>query len=104
MNDRPLKNPEAEACAQAIAKVINDRTARQALFQAFLNKHPALRNWEAMAISGRATSIARAKALETAMSAEDEREEKLRAEVFDPAVSDLEYFKRRCAHYNIPPA
>ncbi len=58
----PLKNPEAEACAAAIAEVITDKAARQKLFSDFLEAHPDLKNWEGQAIGQRAVFLARSKA------------------------------------------
>ncbi len=55
----PLKNADAEKCAQAISEVINDRAGRQAIFDAFLACHPNLKNWEGQAIGQRAIYLAR---------------------------------------------
>jgi len=62
----PLKNAEAEKCAQDIAAVITDKEKRQAIFAAFLAKHPDLKNWEGQSIGQRAVHIARMKAEERA--------------------------------------
>ncbi len=59
----PLRNPEAEKCAQELAAVIHDKVTRQAVFAAYRDTHPNLKNWEAQAIGQRACSIAKAAAL-----------------------------------------
>lgn len=59
----PLKNPEAEKCAQDIALVINDRVKRQSVFSVFVEAYPKLKRWEGQAIGNRAIFIAREAAL-----------------------------------------
>ena len=53
-----LKNPEAEKCAQDIAAVFNDPIARQTIYSAFLEAHPQLNQWKAIALADRARSLA----------------------------------------------
>lgn len=55
----PLKNQDAEACAQAIALVIHDKVKRQELFSAYLDAHPELKKWEGSAIGNRAVWLGR---------------------------------------------
>lgn len=55
-----LRNAEAESCAQDLAAVIMDAGKRQAVYAAFVAKHPGLKAWEAQAIKGRALCIAKA--------------------------------------------
>ena len=55
----PLKNPDAEACAQSIAAVMHDKVKRQELFSAYLNDHPEIKKWEGHAIGNRAVWLGR---------------------------------------------
>lgn len=55
----PLKNPEAEQCAQDIAACITDRIKRQEIFAAFHAANPDLKKWEGQAIGSRAVWLAR---------------------------------------------
>lgn len=61
-----LRNPEAEACAKELAAVIHDKEKRQAVFAAYRDAHPMLKNWEAQAIGNRAICIARNAAIASA--------------------------------------
>lgn len=55
----PLRNPDAEKCAQDIAAVIYNPSARQAVFDAFHKTRPDLKQWEVQAIKDRVLCIAK---------------------------------------------
>jgi hypothetical protein len=56
---KPLSNPDAEACAQKMAKLLPNMKAAVQVLRAYADSRPDLKNWEVSALGSRAEIIYR---------------------------------------------